>query len=177
MKFVVDILTDDLSYRLRPARADTALIHRLEVGESARAIARAFTHGPAGAGTGHKLPYTFVVGRDGLITQTLPLNHVGPHAWTWNARSYGVACVGDFTRDRPTGSQWDSAVALCACLMDFYGVVQVQGHTSVPMATTDDSKICPGKHWNMKDFQTDVVALSTSDAPPYVTWGFVSSVQ
>ena len=128
-------------------------VHRTGLGETAAEIAEAFTGGcpEAAAVTGHCMPYTHVIRRDGRIEQAIPWTQVGPHAAAWNTRSASVAVVGDFRREKPTAEQWDSLVwiATVASLL-IGGADGIYGHDELDGSRRDVSKACPGKLLSMQ---------------------------
>lgn len=127
-------------------RRTRLIIHRCEVGQTAAEISKAFTTDPElKPYTGSEMPYTFVIRRDGTIEQALPLSEYGPHARRWSIEGIGVACVGDFRKERPTPQQWDSLVELCVAFIPWLGDGSIFGHTELRDASHDPNKVCPGK--------------------------------
>jgi len=129
------------------------VIHRIALGARASDIIVAFSGGIslAAKATGYKMPYHYVVESDGSVIQTLPLDVIGPHAWKWNDRSIGVACVGDFRIHEPPKAQWYAAARLCRSLEMLYRA-DIWGHDELPEGSTDPQKVCPGAKWNLPFF-------------------------
>jgi len=152
--------------RTRPeSDIDTIMVHRCGVGESAIEIASWYAnYPPIGI-----MPYHFVILANGAIEQALLPTAIGPHAWRWNPRSIGIACVGDFTKDRPTADQNESLRWLCRMLeLAYYTQRQfhrspdliaysIVGHTDVPMSTKEHGKICPGQYLPVENLRQVVV--------------------
>ena len=118
------------------------------IGETAVEIAAWFRTHPEAAGTA-RMPYTFVVRRDGVVEQALWLTVSAPHARRWNTRAIGIAIVGDFRHEVPPSLQVDAVTGLCARLNDtLRRPLAIYGHSmwipDVAGATKDISKQCPG---------------------------------
>lgn len=167
----------------RPSRLQSLVwIHRVGTacGRSVPAIAHFFIDGEGARYTGGKMAYHYVVLPD-CVQQALPLEEQGAHARRWgNAHGIGVAILGDFNVDRPTQVQWQMAVSLSADLVGLlrphsYEIwellprhlrmgVPVVGHGEVPGSFSQLSHkaqphgryACPGRHWDMGTFRTNV---------------------
>ncbi len=150
---------NDKNARRSLADIDTIVVHRIDVGDTGEAIREAFLTGPAGNYTGHKVPYTFVVGRHGEVWQLLALDRVGPHALNWNKRSVGVAFIGDFrAKDRPEVAQWAWGLVTVRTLLRALGlgVDSVRAHDSLPEGSTDPHKECPGRRFDLEAFRVQL---------------------
>lgn len=145
------------------------MIHRVGIdratgvdfGPTAEEICQAFTEGPAGPYTGHKVPYTFLVQKDARIAQALPLTWVGPHARKLSAPFVSVALVGDFrafqdedgqmVAEEPSDGQFCATVMLLRALLGVLckPVMAIVGHTDPAMvsrgSTKNKRKKCPGE--------------------------------
>lgn len=122
----------------------------------------------AGAYTGGKFPYSFVVDQAGAVTQVAAIGAVTPHARAYNIEGLGVMCVGDFRRMAPTSAQWSGLTKLCSQLLTLgIGLRGIVGHTSLNGASSDCDKVCPGQHMNLNG----LTWASKSTAPP--GWGIV----
>ena len=158
------------SYMIRPLDlVEGIMIHRVgkdratgvDFGDTAEDICKAFTEGPAGAYTGNKIPYTFIIQGDARIAQTLPLSWVGPHALSLSSKFVSVALIGDFrafkdyqgveSADEPSDDQFCSSVFLLRALLGVLcrPVTAIVGHTDPDMvkrgSTRIQSKRCPGE--------------------------------
>jgi hypothetical protein len=91
--------------------------------------------------TSGRVPYHFLVLRDGAVEQMLALSMKGTHAIDHNWRSWGVAYLGE----TPTGPQGVALVRLVGLLAMACGETRVMGHTALPGASKDPNKVCPGK--------------------------------
>lgn len=130
------------------------VVHRCELGETAEEVARGFRQVAA---TGGEMPYTFVLGRHGLVEQALRIQDVGPHARRWNTQGIGISLVGDFREQEPTSSQWMSLVALCHILSGWVdGPNAIYGHDELEGGSSDPNKECPGKHLSMDTLRYEV---------------------
>lgn len=142
----------DMPRRIK-ADIDTVMFHRigpcLRPGQrltGAADIAAWFHENPETIGSPH-MPYTFVITDAGVIEQALPILVKSPHAAAWNKRAVGIAVIGDFRNAQPPDAQKQACVYLLRRIMYTIGrPLKVVGHTSVPGATTDPDKICPGKN-------------------------------
>jgi hypothetical protein len=118
----------------------------------------------AGLGTGGCIPYTFLLrANPGVWTleQLLPLSICGAHAIGYNARSIGIATVGDFRKAPPAAGQYDKLVQLATLLLPINGGLDPVGHTDLPDASADPNKVCPGAFLPVK-----VIAASALAALP-----------
>ena len=162
---------------------DTVMIHRIEPSEMGRnlglqiepsvvGLARAFTDPRTHIG---KMAYSILIKPDGQIEQALPLSYVSPHGKRWNFRAVGVAWVGDFTREPPTGAQMAAGEWLLRWLVQslcpkhsvtFDGAVYpcMIGHTEAPDSTSDPDKVCPGDKLPMGELRARVFSLIQDDA-------------
>jgi hypothetical protein len=147
--------------RLRSA-IDTIVLHRYRIRSvddwkvGAHEIAEFHRAQPALTGSPF-MPYHFVVRAppnslaDIVVEQALPVCVKAPHALQWNARSVGIAVIGDFQKNRPTEQQRLGTIWLCRRLMDRLGRnLRIDGHTVLPKSTNDLNKVCPGQHLGVK---------------------------
>lgn len=142
------------------------MIHRVgkdhetgaDFGDTAEDICRAFTEGPAARYTGYKIPYSFIVQADGRVAQALPLSWVGPHALKLSRKWVAIAFIGDFRDSEPTPSQFVAGTILVRMVLGTLGlgVEAIEGHTSVPKASSNPAKKCPGKGFNLYEFKSAV---------------------
>lgn len=103
-------------------------------------LADAFCRGPMAFYTGGLLPYPFIVRRDGVIEQGLPLDIQGAHARGYNKCSTALAYVGekDFTY-----AQFRAITRFCLGQILYSRGARIAGHTSLAGASTDVNKVCP----------------------------------
>lgn len=113
--------------------------------EDAEGIAAFFQHyKPIG-----KMPYTFIVKKDGEVEQALPLTYVSPGAVNLNTNFIQVAAVGDFRKTPLTVKQSSALVTLCRALCTITDTFDVRGHMETDGASGDPKKDCPGEHLRM----------------------------
>lgn len=118
------------------------LVHRCETGATGTEVLEA----EAKAGLG----YHVFIRRDGSVDHMHAETELVWHALHWSRMCVGVALHGDFVPadhsrySRPTSLQEESLVTLCAGLWHVYGPLPIMGHTDLPHASTDESKVCPG---------------------------------
>lgn len=162
---VADVAKIDLvRHALTHSRVEGVVIHRLELpkatgGADADAVQVARFFSDRSLHTGGEMPYHFLVRPDGKIEQALDLDDAGQHARAWNARAYGVACMGDFRKVGATRGQWNAAKALTVDLLLYLGPrAWVKGHDELPGGSGDPSKECPGKLWHMEWFRDECMA-------------------
>ena len=168
---IVDEVADGRIKRLDPSRVNKLIIHRVGVnlkakppvnwGNSARDIAPHFLGSAkpdAGKNLGHEIPYTFFVTPDGVVEQTLHLYDYGPHASRYNSTGIGIAVIGDFRVVPPTEEQYKSLVWLCAVVCDSTDIKSgdIYGHTDLPNASRDPTKVCPGDKLSISKLRHDV---------------------
>jgi len=138
------------------------VVHRCGMGEDAVSVASAFqAPGQAGSATGHQMPYTFVVTRQGDVQQALRIGDVGPHALAWNVPGIGVALVGDMREEPATTEQRASLIELCRVLCGWLGKDEcIWGHDELKGGSKDLSKECPGRYLDMGALRRDVEAAT-----------------
>lgn len=157
---ITNSITDDGKKRTRDHDGITSvIIHRIDVGESGRDIARAFTSNPdIGKYTNGQIPYTLIVKRNGGIEQLLPISEVGPHAMRWNVPAIGIGVIGDFRKHRPEVEQWVGCVKLCTYISQWLtDPKRIFGHDELKNATNSKGKVCPGPYWDMDLFREAVL--------------------
>lgn len=95
-------------------------------------------------GTARKMPYQYVVGPHGVY-ECVPWWRISPHAAEWNDASIGVAILADLRREAPSETMYDDIIGLVQWLETCVDApLDVCGHTDLPGATSDPTKICPG---------------------------------
>lgn len=153
---------------------DAVLIHRCSVGNNARDVMHGFAGGIPQAAriVGYRMPYHFVVDASGEVTQCVTVGRQAPHAASWNSRSIGVAVLGDFRRNAPTGSQWNAAATLVGLLASPERW-DVLGHDEAPGGSNDPRKQCPGRRWPMEQFRSAVWGREVSTAEVDDFWRYV----
>ena len=171
---IVDKLTEVSNYDKTktyraPESVDLLVVHRIgpKLGEvnvhGAEDVAAAFSQHPEWK-TGGQMPYNFIIREDGTCEQALALSDAGMHSLKFNARSIGVALVGDFRTSPPTADQMDALTSLCMLWVQHLwarGVYRkvsevVVGHDALPGASSDPSKACPGRKLDMKQLVAEV---------------------
>ena len=127
------------------------VIHRLDkAGESAEEIAFNFrTFYRLGKYTGFKMPYHFIIGRDGTTEQAVEIQYQAPAQGSFNFRSIGIACIGDFRNHPPTDAQSAHLQELCSLLSQAFPDAEIVRHDELHGASSDRSKICPGKYLHL----------------------------
>ena len=93
-------------------------------------------------GTGGRVPYHYLIKKDGLIWHLIPHDKIGPAASPKNTVSINVAIERDMRKFAPTRAQWRSAKFLARNLF-IGGAVAVGGHSEI--APKKDGSECPGK--------------------------------
>ncbi len=146
------------------------IVHRIEVsqedssfGDSPREVERFFVEHPIGKkATGGDMPYPLIIEADGKITQTLPFNLIAPHAVAANPSTIGLALIGDFREQAPSGPQMKSLLQTCIQLVMAIGIPteklseHLRGHDEIPGASRDPDKECPGRILDMTDLRRRV---------------------
>lgn len=90
------------------------------------------------------------------------------HALHWSRMCVGVALQGDFyaadrsRNGRPTPAQEDALVTYALGLWHVCGVLPIMGHTDLPHASTDASKVCPGENIDLRHIQGQVFSCWAS---------------
>ena len=85
--------------------------------------------------------YHFLVGQDGRVYEGRPMSIVGAHVRGSNTDNIGIAVIGNFTNDEPTGIQLRTLKALISaiCKMHYIKAVNISGHRDYHSKNT-----CPG---------------------------------
>lgn len=112
-------------------------------------------------GTAGRIPYHFLLRADEptwTLEQMLPLSARGAHAIGYNWRAIGVAAVGDFRRYPPQPGAYDKLVRLCGLLIPINGGLLTVGHTDLPGAAADTTKVCPGSYLPVKPLAAQALA-------------------
>ena len=157
------------------------IVHRIEVsqedasyGDTPAEVARFFREHPIGVkATGGDMPYPILIDRDGVVTQTVPLRLVTPHAKAHNPRTVGVGVIGDFRKVPPPSLQRAAAIAVCAALLTRFGLTAeaISGHDELQGGSSDPDKICPGPGLSPDDVRNEVRAfLATQTAELAFVW-------
>jgi hypothetical protein len=145
------------SEKLAPRRvSDMVVIHHTKIADMSVADIHKLHLKNGWAGIG----YHKVILPDGTVADGRPEKTVGAHARGSNARSIGIALVGDFDINLPTAPQMDAAVALTLKLMSKYNIplANVMPHRAVSDDTT-----CPGLLFPWEEFKQ---ALAAGTAGP-----------
>lgn len=150
---------------------DTVLVHRIAVSEDAAGVAKWFETNPegievsSGSKTGKgKMPYHFVIKRDGTIEQALRLNVRGPHAQSWNGRSVAVVLIGDFTKETPPTEQLEALEWLSRYLaLALSPELRVYRHDELAGAA-GPGHICPGPKLDLSRVKQVMLAQVHNEA-------------
>jgi hypothetical protein len=164
-----------------PADVTGVIVHRIEVsqedpsyGDTPNEVARFFREHPIGMkATGGDMPYPILVDRDGIVTQTVPLRFITPHAKAHNPGTVGVGVIGDFRTAPPSPRQRAAAVAVCAALLTHFDleVEKISGHDELQGGSSDPDKICPGPGLAPADMRNEVrTFLATTTAELAFVW-------
>lgn len=85
--------------------------------------------------------YTYVINKDGSIDWCNDWNLKTAHVGNSNKNALGVCLVGDFTKEKPTELQLQSAADLCMMLIDkIESIKSIKGHSEYP---DYNWKLCP----------------------------------
>lgn len=106
-------------------------------------------------------PHLFIA--DDLIWVFTPLNTPGVHSPSWNAFSWGVEMVGDYSKEPFTEAVKTNTVAALAALHSLAGIDPhtLRLHKEDPKTTHD----CPGKAIDKNNVIASVVAALASNSP------------
>lgn len=142
-------------HRYRPqdySQVEYLVIHRSGVG-SPKDAGKVFFEDEAN-GTGGKYPYHFYVPVVGAVQQAALLQDATPHAREYNRCSIAIAIEGDPRWQKLPKDQYARLVELLVWLSMFFGwsprTAKIVGHTSLPKASGDPKKVCPGKYLPMR---------------------------
>ena len=142
-------------HKQRPlALIEYQIIHRIDVGETGVEVAEFFTD-PKWHTAG-RMPYHFVVLRDGRIDYCVALDKIGDAAIGTNRAGIQIAVVGDFRKHPVRPRQSEALVELCTALSEFTGKSMIEGHTDQTGRSGDINKVCPGKHLNVAGLRLEV---------------------
>lgn len=108
-----------------------------------------------GSYTGGQMPYGCIVCTNGKIDQCLAYGDYGPHAMRWSWCAFSIAAVGDFTQHAPTAEQVVACIQLGALLLAACDDKPL-GHTEVPGSSSDSTKQCPGKFFDMRAMRQEI---------------------
>jgi hypothetical protein len=153
---------------------EALVVHRIEVsqedalfGDTPAEVARFFLEHPMGVkATGGVMPYPLLIAASGVVTQTVPLLRVTPHARAHNPRSLGVGLIGDFRQRPPPAPQRQALVELCAELLMALSLVPaaIVGHDELAGGSVDPDKECPGRFLPLEPLRIDVAGAMTGQA-------------
>ena len=99
-----------------------------------------------------KMSYHFVVRKDGVIEQAVPLDRIAPAAKGMNSTGIQVCVVGDFTQKKPTKAQVASVTELLFRLRRAFPKAEVVGHSP--------SKPCPGPLFPLEAVKREVEEMA-----------------
>ena len=161
--------TPSAARRRRTLREISAVVvHRIEVSQedphfrdTPRDVARFFAEHPVGRrATGGSMPYSLLVCPRGIVTQTVPLLQVTPHARLHNATTLGIGCLGDFRQRSPGRPQWRALFALSAYLLRCcnLGVQALRAHDELHEGSYDPDKECPGIFLSVAALRDEIAA-------------------
>lgn len=178
---VIALCTDGKQHNRNLAAINKIIIHRIEpeLGSTAIELAKSFkntTKYAAGYYTGGEMPYTFVVREDGQVDQALSISDWGPHARKYNVEGLGVAIIGNLDKKECHAIQWVNTIELCKQLTWWLGEAKpvIYGHTELEGASSDPSKKCPGKFFDMNAFRAEVsLAISKEGRDSLTAQGVV----
>jgi len=129
-----------------PRIANIIVLHRIKgCGNNAEEIARWFYDHPDEGKTGRRMPYHFVVLPDGTVEQAVKLRFEAPGALRLNKNGIQLAVLGDFRKETPTSEQLNAVQELCSLIVRWNNA-SITGHTDTPGASSNQNKLCPGKH-------------------------------
>jgi len=114
--------------------------------------------------TGNKTAYPLITSLKGTISQTRKLTDITPHAYKCSPIAIGWAWLGDFRFSPPNDEAWRNSVDVAAKLLRAWPHLKIVGHTSVPGATRDEKKHCPGKLLDVEKFEQEARAIALADA-------------
>lgn len=104
------------------------------------------------------VPYTFLIDPQGVVSQMLPLQTVGAHAYGYNQSGLGVAFIGDFRVEAPTARQLSSGVSVCVAILRQHHLtpasVKLCGHDEV----REIPKQCPGMNYPLEEVRQRIIA-------------------
>ena len=148
---------DNFRHRHREGYPSVLAFHRIQVpgaiegevtGPMVAEMFRDRRPGKAGSYTGGKMPYAFVIRRNGAVDQCLRVSLIAPHARTkWSAVSLSVALVGDHRHSEPSAAQLGRSVPFAALWLA--AGLDSRGHDELPGGSSDPDKECPGKLLSM----------------------------
>ena len=134
---------------------ELVLIHRIDgCGETGLEIAEYFRN--VKLGTNGKMPYAFIIRRDGQVDYCVDMAFIAPAALAASKHSIQVAFIGNFTKEPPSLAQHNAGLELCTALCQWLGKVCIEGHTERPGRSKAAHKNCPGKFFNIHDFKAHV---------------------
>lgn len=145
-------------------RLGYAVNHRIDVGETAEAIAEFFATHPDGLeATGGQMPYPLVITRSGVIQQALELGDWSPHAMRFSFSGLGIGWIGDFRKHPPTEAQLSTGLWITTLLMGWG--LRIVGHTELKGAARDPDKQCPGDLLDLAWLRREARRARTRGAP------------
>lgn len=135
------------------------VVHRCTVADTAVECAQWYKEYKK---TGNVMPYTFWIGQDGVICQTLPLMTIGWHAKSWSKEAVGIAVNHDCRKSPLPGIMYDALVTLETVLSICKGEIRIAFHDKLEKATNTPGKECPGNCLVYKDLKQSVKANMTT---------------
>jgi len=130
------------------------LIHRCETGHTGPEVKKAEAQ--------YGLGYHYFIRKDGTVDRLYEDSALVWHALHHSTYMLSIAVYGDFhpadksRNSKPTTAQLISLVKLCTSLWEKYGALPIYGHTDLPNASTDPSKVCPGRNLDVASIAKQV---------------------
>jgi N-acetyl-anhydromuramyl-L-alanine amidase AmpD len=142
------------SAKRNPEVCEFLVLHRSDSGSTPEAVAEFFSDPQYK--TGKRMPYHFLITKDGGIFQCVPLGIVAPGAVSLNPKGIQIALDGDFRKKPPTTAQRLSLVQLVSEFLLWKPSLKILGHTESAGTTTTPGKVCPGKYLIPADIKLSV---------------------
>lgn len=125
------------------------VIHRNTKGKTGTELAQ-WLHDEGYEWTGSKrMSYHFLIRKDGVVEQCLPLEVNGPAARGMNATGIQICVVGNFAKHKPKKVQWEALITLCAQLKRAFPKATILPH--------NPKKPCPGKFLSVNALNMEVL--------------------
>jgi N-acetylmuramoyl-L-alanine amidase len=92
------------------------------------------------------IPYHFIIAGNGTIFEGAELRYRGTHTYKRNTGTVGIALIGNFNDEQPTGEQMNALSALVSFLRSsFNGITHLAGHKDFRIEDDEYSFTdCPG---------------------------------
>lgn len=100
--------------------------------------------------------------------QLLPLRYRGAHMMGFNAKSWAIACAGDFRTETMPSSMLALLTQTVLELRPFNDYLGLVGHTDYPNTSQWPNHQCPGKHFPMAELEKITNAYSLLRIGNYV---------